>query len=109
MIKLRTILFLLLFCEFTIRVNSQNLVINPSFEDTVVCTTVQGTPQRQCAPWFNATNGSPDYWLPSVLTLTNCVGAWSFAGYQTASAGNHKSLSWFQLLNVAFLKLLFVQ
>lgn len=44
-------------------VRGQNLVMNPSFEDTIPCIVYQniGPPQLPCTYWFCATNGSVDY------------------------------------------------
>ncbi len=39
----------------------QNLVLNPSFEDTILCSSYQGPPQLPCSSWYWATGGSVDY------------------------------------------------
>jgi hypothetical protein len=39
----------------------QNLVLNPSFEDTIPCSSYQGPPQLPCSSWYWATGGSVDY------------------------------------------------
>ena len=41
----------------------QNLVLNPSFEDTIPCIVYQniGPPQLPCSSWYWASSGSPDY------------------------------------------------
>lgn len=67
-------------------INAQNFVINASFEDTILCP-FNIDPKLKCAPWYNATNGSVDYWHSS-LGLTNCTGAFGIAGYQQAKTGN---------------------
>jgi len=79
---------ILLFCGFTIKVNSQNLVVNPSFEDTVLCA-LAPDPMRQCVPWFTPSSGSPDYFNNTVTNIQGgCVGVWGAPGYQMAKTGN---------------------
>ena len=39
----------------------QNLVLNPSFEDTIPCNQVNYPPSFSCYPWFWSTGGSVDY------------------------------------------------
>ena len=84
--KLKHLAYLVLFCEFTLQVNSQNLVFNHSFEDTVLCA-LSPDPMRQCAPWFTPSSGSPDYWHSST-GLTNCTGIYGFFGYQFPKTGS---------------------
>ena len=43
----------------SVKATSQNLVLNPSFEDTITCPI--GTWAMQCRYWYSASGGSPDY------------------------------------------------
>jgi hypothetical protein len=54
---------LILFVFISLSGFSQNLVINPSFEDTIPCIVYQniGPPQLPCSSWYWASSGSPDY------------------------------------------------
>jgi len=68
---------------------AQNLVLNPSFEDTITCSSWPGFPQMPCSNWFRPTNGSPDYFnelyhslaCPSSPVPANPI------GYQYAKTG----------------------
>jgi len=46
---------------FSVNAMGQNLVLNPSFEDTIPCSSYQGPPQLPCSSWYWATGGSVDY------------------------------------------------
>ncbi len=63
----------------------QNLVLNPSFEDTIACT---GTYAMQCKYWYWATYGSPDYFSeqPDIFCSTSYVPQ-NGGGYQYARTG----------------------
>ncbi|MEI2758776.1 MAG: T9SS type A sorting domain-containing protein [Bacteroidia bacterium] len=72
-------------CLFlSLKVSAQNLVLNPSFEDTIACT---GTYAMPCNYWYWATYGSPDYF--SEQPDINCVvpAPQSTAGFQYARTG----------------------
>ena len=45
----------------SVKATSQNLVLNPSFEDTIPCNQVNYPPSFSCYPWFLATSGNVDY------------------------------------------------
>ncbi|HMU78410.1 MAG TPA: T9SS type A sorting domain-containing protein [Bacteroidia bacterium] len=78
------IFFSLLFLSQFIR--GQNLVMNPSFEDTIPCNQVNYPPSFSCYPWFWATGGSVDY-----FSETNQCWAYSapqsIFGFQYARTG----------------------
>ena len=73
-----------LFLFLSLKANAQNLVLNPSFEDTISCT---GTYAMPCKYWYWATYGSPDYF--SEQPDFNCVvqAPQSTVGYQYARTG----------------------
>ena len=77
--------FIICLCLFSaIKADAQNLVLNPSFEDTIACT---GTYAMPCNYWYWATYGSPDYF--SEQPDINCVvpAPQSTAGFQYARTG----------------------
>lgn len=57
----KLILFFFLILNYD-TIQSQNLVMNPSFEDSIPCATYPGPPQLQCDHWFMATGGSVDFY-----------------------------------------------
>ncbi len=63
----------------------QNLVPNPSFEDTVYCPSSMAQPNA-VASWFNPTQASPDYY--NVCSLTGAGVPVNDVGYQNAQEGN---------------------
>ena len=69
----------------SLKANAQNLVLNPSFEDTIACT---GTYAMQCKYWYTANIGSPDYFSeqPDIFCGTSYVPQ-SGVGYQYARTG----------------------
>ena len=79
--KLAVYFYLLL----SLKANAQNLVLNPSFEDTIACT---GTYAMQCKYWYTANIGSPDYFSeqPDIFCGTSYVPQ-SGVGYQYARTG----------------------
>jgi hypothetical protein len=79
--KLLTISFLLT-CGVC---SGQNLVPNPSFEDTLGCGTGLNPP-AQSPPWFNPNIASPDYYSPYSLCGSSSIN--NPSGYQLAHAGN---------------------
>ena len=61
-------------CLFlSLKVSAQNLVLNPSFEDTITCPI--GTWAMQCRYWYSASVGSPDYFSeqPDIFCSTSYV------------------------------------
>ena len=85
--RLYSIMIVVLFCAYPFKGYAQNLVINPSFEDTVACP-FNIDPKLKCTPWYNATNGSVDYWNQTLISFTNCTGPYGFTGYQLPKTGN---------------------
>ena len=81
----RLLLFINLLC-FVFVSKGQNLVMNPSFEDTIPCNQVNYPPSFSCYPWFLATSGNVDY-----FSETNQC--WSYSapesvfGFQYARTG----------------------
>jgi hypothetical protein len=73
-----------LFLFLSLKVSAQNLVLNPSFEDTIACT---GTYAMPCNYWYWTTFGSPDYF--SEQPDFNCVvqAPQSTVGFQYARTG----------------------
>ena len=80
----KIIIYLCLFSA--IKADSQNLVLNPSFEDTILCPTTIFP--MQCKYWYRATMGSPDYFSeqPNIFCGTSYVPQ-SGVGYQYARTG----------------------
>ena len=78
-------IFIVIFLYLVSNANAQNLVLNPSFEDTIACT---GTYAMPCNYWYWATYGSPDYFSeqPDIFCGTSPVPL-SNAGYQYARTG----------------------
>ncbi len=70
------------------KVNAQNLVLNPSFEDTIPCAIYQniGLPQLACENWFCASGGSVDCFSHLCNDVGYGVPSNSF-GYQIARTG----------------------
>ncbi|HMW11225.1 MAG TPA: hypothetical protein PJ987_12390, partial [Bacteroidia bacterium] len=80
--------FIIYLCLFSaIKADSQNLVLNPSFEDTIACPTTTAIPM-QCEYWYTANIGSPDYFSeqPDIFCGTSYVPQ-SGVGYQYARTG----------------------
>ena len=79
------IIILCLYCAS--KANAQNLVLNPSFEDTIACPTTTAIPM-QCEYWYTANIGSPDYFSeqPDIFCGTSPVPL-SNVGYQYARTG----------------------
>ena len=67
------------------KISAQNLVPNPSFEDTVACPFDVGL-VSYCQGW-NSYRASPDYFIPCGSSLDIQVPK-NFAGYQFPSSGN---------------------
>ena len=78
-------IFIVIFLFLVSKTNAQNLVLNPSFEDTIACT---GTYAMQCKYWYWATYGSPDYFSeqPDIFCGTSPVPL-SNVGFQYARTG----------------------
>ena len=74
-------------CLFlSLKVSAQNLVLNPSFEDTITCPI--GTWAMQCRYWYSASVGSPDYFSeqPDIFCSTSYVPQ-NQVGFQYARTG----------------------
>lgn len=77
-------LFLFAFSLYT---QAQNLVPNPSFEDTIGCPTCENE-LYQTAPWYNPTMMSPDYFNTCSGGCPYPVGIpLNWRGYQNAKTG----------------------
>ena len=79
--------FIIYLCLFSaIKADSQNLVLNPSFEDTILCPTTIFP--MQCKYWYRATMGSPDYFSeqPDISCSTSPVPL-NGGGFQYARTG----------------------
>lgn len=84
-IEIRNIFFVFLFG--TARVFSQNLVLNPSFEDTVVCPYSTGN-INNAVGWHSSRN-TPDYYNSCANINASLIGVpTNFAGSQYAFDGN---------------------
>ena len=57
---MRTVLVLIIFLK-SFSSHCQNLVVNPSFEDTIPCAVYPGPPSIGASNWYWATGGSADY------------------------------------------------
>jgi hypothetical protein len=70
----------------SLKVSAQNLVLNPSFEDTIACPF--GTWAMQCRYWYSASGGSPDYFSeqPDIFCSTSYVPL-NQVGFQYARTG----------------------
>lgn len=78
--------FTIIFCIFSIKLFSQNLIPNYSFENTTCCPTNGNEIYIGCLPpWFSPTQGTPDYY--------NQCNSFAFSvplnsvGYQVAKTG----------------------
>jgi len=80
-------IFIVIFLYLVSNANAQNLVLNPSFEDTIACPTTTAIPM-QCKYWYTANIGSPDYFSeqPDIFCGTSPVPL-SNVGYQYARTG----------------------
>ena len=78
---------LILFVFISLSGYSQNLVLNPSFEDTLtIPCSLQVFPQLHCSFWFMPTNGSVDYYSTDYCGGSNVpTNVW---GFQYARTGN---------------------
>ncbi len=69
------------------KVQSQNLVLNPSFEDTISCIIWQGGyPQLPCFNWFWANSGSSDY-FSQIYNCNTSTSPDTTIGFQIARTG----------------------
>ena len=66
----------------------QNLVLNPSFEDTIPCSVFQNNsyPQMPCTGWYWASSGSSDYFSEQYLCISSPAPSNVF-GFQYARTG----------------------
>ncbi|MEI2759210.1 MAG: T9SS type A sorting domain-containing protein [Bacteroidia bacterium] len=79
-----------LFLFLSLKANAQNLVLNPSFENTIPCWIFinLGTWQMQCTNWYSASGGSPDYFSETYDPFCYALPVpQSTAGYQYARTG----------------------
>src|SRR5688500_10548560 len=80
------LIFILLLFTASMSAQGQNLVPNPSFEDTIACPDDFNQVTSACKDWRAYTFGSPDYY--------NKCGTWpmslplSFSGFQQPVDGN---------------------
>ena len=74
-----------LFLFLSLNANAQNLVLNPSFEDTIAC--LPSTYVMPCRFWYTASNNTPDYF--SEQPDFNCMipAPQGTVGYQYARTG----------------------
>ncbi len=81
--------FLLIYLLGALKLQAQNLVLNPSFEDTIPCAINPGPPAMEFAVWFWPTNGSPDYYseLFANCNINAPMAPQSYVGYQYARSG----------------------
>ena len=81
---------IIVLCFIALNSNAQNLVINPSFENTIPCWIFinLGTWQMQCTNWYSASGGSPDYFSETYDPFCYALPVpQSTAGYQYARTG----------------------
>ncbi len=80
------IVFLFMMLCLAFNGSGQNLVINPSFEDTIPCNQVNYPPSLTCYPWFMATAGSTDY-FSEINQCWHDPAPQSIFGFQYAKTG----------------------
>ena len=78
---------LILFVFISLSGYSQNLVLNPSFEDTLPCNQINNPPSLTCYPWFMPTNGSTDYFTQNATCGVDGFVPVNMFGYQYARTG----------------------
>ena len=78
---------LILFVFISLSGFSQNLVMNPSFEDTIPCNQVNYPPSFSCYPWFLATSGNVDYFTQNATCGVDGFVPVNMFGYQYARTG----------------------
>ena len=78
---------IIVLCFVALNSNAQNLVINPSFEDTIPCGSYQGPPQLPCSSWFWASSGSSDFFSEQPNCMYTLSAPSNFAGFQYARTG----------------------
>ena len=83
---LRTYFFLYLSLLCTWHSQGQNLVPNPSFEESTACPSAYSQ-LNHCVPWFSKTQGTPDYFDSCSSYFTIGVPS-NWAGNQKARTGN---------------------
>jgi hypothetical protein len=83
----KTIIALLMIC-LVFNSKGQNLVLNPSFEDTIACSVFQNNnyPQMPCTGWYWASGGSCDYFSEQYLCISSPAPN-NGAGFQYARTG----------------------
>jgi OmpA-OmpF porin, OOP family len=86
--RLYLVKFLILFCALLFNSTTakcQNLVPNPSFEDTLSCPTTANQLDK-CANWWSS-RGSPDYFHECDFITGNTAVPENFIGFQHAKTG----------------------
>ena len=78
-------IFIVIFLYLVSNANAQNLVLNPSFEDTIAC--LPSTYVMPCRFWYTASSNTPDYF--SEQPDFNCMipAPQGTVGYQYARTG----------------------
>ncbi|HRH85174.1 MAG TPA: hypothetical protein PK210_13150 [Bacteroidia bacterium] len=73
---------------FSVNAMGQNLVLNPSFEDTIPCSIFQinNYPQMPCTGWYWASGGSCDYFSEQYLCISSPAPS-NGLGFQYARTG----------------------
>jgi gliding motility-associated-like protein len=84
---MKKIILFIIFYSILSPIKAQNLVPNPSFEDTVACPNNQGQ-LNFATPWISPSNSSPDYFNSCSNTSTGFSLPFNHFGFQTAHSGN---------------------
>ncbi|MBL1281213.1 MAG: hypothetical protein COA33_013120 [Fluviicola sp.] len=93
--------FLLIsFSFFTLYMKAQNLVPNPSFEDTLNCPT-DHSQINSTSNWFQPSNGTPDIYN-SCSNDIDASAPLNFLGYQNARSGNAYSGIYVSSSNIGY-------
>jgi len=81
-------IFIVIFLFLVSKTNAQNLVLNPSFEDTIPCSIFQinNYPQMPCTGWYWASGGSCDYFSEQYLCISSPAPS-NGLGFQYAKTG----------------------
>lgn len=75
-----------LFICFTTILYSQNLVLNPSFENYKECPTKKGEFNKNVMYWSTSNYGTTDYF--NACNINDLCGNYNYTGYQKARTGN---------------------
>lgn len=79
-------LSIILLC-ISVYCKAQNIVLNPSFEDTIPCAIYPGPPQLVCTSWFWASDGSADFFSEQPNCLYTAPAPSGPFGFQVAHSG----------------------